>query len=61
MYLWYSRAQVKSRAEPLVKFTMDMVEKYNGKHGSVVNFGSGTGLTSLLLSKDFEKVAVICE
>ena len=36
---------------------MKMVEKYDGKHGSVVNFGSGTGVTSFLLSKNFDKVS----
>ena len=36
---------------------MRMVEKYDGKRGSVVNFGSGTGVTSFLLSKNFDKVS----
>ena len=39
-----------------MNFAVGIVEKYSGKRGSVVNFGSGTGITSFLLSKNFEKV-----
>ena len=48
--------QVQRYAQPLLEFALEMVEKYNGKCGSVVNFGSGTGISSFLLSKNFEKV-----
>jgi tRNA1(Val) A37 N6-methylase TrmN6 len=36
---------------------MGVVDKYNGKSGNVANFGSGTGITSFLLSKYFENVS----
>ena len=55
-YFDHHLSQEKNYAQPLVNFTMGIVEKYSGKRDSVVNFGSGTGITSFLLSKDFEKV-----
>ena len=48
--------QLQSYVQSLVSFTMGIVEKYSGKRDSVVNFGSGTGITSFLLSKNFERV-----
>ena len=51
--------QEQSYAQPLLEFALEMVKKYNGRHGSAVNFGSGTGITSFLLSKHFEKVPII--
>ena len=50
--------QEQSYAQPLLEFALEMVEKYNGKCGSAVNFGSGTGISSFLLSKNFEKVPI---
>ena len=49
--------QEKSYAEQLVNYAVGVVEKYNGKRGSAVNFGSGTGISSFLLSKNFENVS----
>ena len=51
--------QEKSYAGQLVNYAVGVMEKYNGKHGSAVNFGSGTGISSFLLSKNFENVTNI--
>ena len=51
--------QEQCYAQPLLEFALEMVEKYNGKCGSAVNFGSGTGIISFLLSKNFEKVPIL--
>ena len=51
-----SYLQEKSYAEQLVNYAVGVVEKYNGRRGNAVNFGSGTGISSFLLSKNFENV-----
>ena len=42
-----------------MNYAVGMVEKYNGRCGNAVNFGSGTGISSFLLSKNFENVTNI--
>ena len=54
-----SYLQEKSYAEQLVNYAVGVVEKYNGRCGNAVNFGSGTGISSFLLSKNFENVTNI--
>ena len=41
---------------PLVEVVEEAVVKFNVSTNSVINFGCATGLTSFLLSANFEKV-----
>ena len=48
--------QMEEYAVPLVEVVEEAVEKFGVSTNSVINFGCATGLTSFLLSANFEKV-----
>jgi 5-histidylcysteine sulfoxide synthase len=51
--------QMERYSVPLVEVVEDAVVKFNVSTNSVINFGCATGLTSFLLSANFEKVVGI--
>ena len=48
--------QMERYSVPLVEVVEEAVAKFNVSTNSVINFGCATGLTSFLLSANFEKV-----
>ena len=54
----HTHTQVDSYTRPLVKLVEEVVQKYNGAKGSVINFNCGPGLISFLLTKTFQQVRI---
>lgn len=54
--LQLSYVQMEKNGLPLVNFLEATVAKHNGSKGSALVLGCGSGLSSFLLTKTFEKV-----